>query len=298
MKWNQKSGLPFTCPWLGLLQLKISDKWRNKNCTKTEWQATHGTDIGCDANNPSPHFKVEHENKTPPTRKKRNLHRNIDIGGRGSWHVIAVTCSSSCDVLLSGAIYVPPTVSTQVCNHSCYSLARSILIAVCILSHADQLCAHKPHACQHFWHLALPWLPRLHWANLAKLEQRAAWVNIKWRLWGSSPRPCGLAPEASALDHSAKLSCYPLQLWSLVIRHMLYATRMLLHHHHYQRWGFVGSFCCVRLPAHGSQWLPQCCCWSILRLSCLLACESCSLSLSLSLSFAVSKIYIYIYIYI
>ena len=29
---------------------------------------------------------------------------------------------------------------------------------------------------------------------------------VKWQLWGSNPRPCGLAPEASALDHSAKLS--------------------------------------------------------------------------------------------
>ena len=28
----------------------------------------------------------------------------------------------------------------------------------------------------------------------------------KWQLWGSNPRPYGLAPEASALDHSAKLS--------------------------------------------------------------------------------------------
>ena len=28
----------------------------------------------------------------------------------------------------------------------------------------------------------------------------------KWQLWGSNPRPCGLAPWASALDHSAKLS--------------------------------------------------------------------------------------------
>ena len=31
-------------------------------------------------------------------------------------------------------------------------------------------------------------------------------THHKWQLWGSNPRPCGLAPEASALDHSAKLS--------------------------------------------------------------------------------------------
>ena len=31
----------------------------------------------------------------------------------------------------------------------------------------------------------------------------------KWQLWGSNPRPYGLAPEASALDHSAKLSWTP-----------------------------------------------------------------------------------------
>ena len=29
----------------------------------------------------------------------------------------------------------------------------------------------------------------------------------KSQLWGSSPRPCGLAPEANSLDHSAKPSC-------------------------------------------------------------------------------------------
>jgi hypothetical protein len=28
----------------------------------------------------------------------------------------------------------------------------------------------------------------------------------EWPLWGSSPRPCWLAPEASALDHSAQLA--------------------------------------------------------------------------------------------
>ena len=32
---------------------------------------------------------------------------------------------------------------------------------------------------------------------------------MKWQLWGSSPHPCGLAPWASALDHSAKLSWSP-----------------------------------------------------------------------------------------
>ena len=36
-----------------------------------------------------------------------------------------------------------------------------------------------------------------------------ATLMAKWQLWGSNPRPYGLAPEASALDHSAKLSWIP-----------------------------------------------------------------------------------------
>ena len=46
---------------------------------------------------------------------------------------------------------------------------------------------------------------------LALFDQNWIYIiywNEKWQLWGSNPRPCGLAPEASALDHSAKLSWY------------------------------------------------------------------------------------------
>ena len=33
-------------------------------------------------------------------------------------------------------------------------------------------------------------------------------LNKAYQLWGSNPHPYGLAPEASALDHSAELSCF------------------------------------------------------------------------------------------
>ena len=39
--------------------------------------------------------------------------------------------------------------------------------------------------------------------------QLSSIVFPKWQLWGSNPRPDGLAPEASTLDHSAELSWTP-----------------------------------------------------------------------------------------
>ena len=33
-------------------------------------------------------------------------------------------------------------------------------------------------------------------------------LNKAYQLWGSNPHPYGLAPEASAVDHSAELSCF------------------------------------------------------------------------------------------
>ena len=50
-------------------------------------------------------------------------------------------------------------------------------------------------------------VPGLDLQNLAhKTTSLCRLPRNKWQLWGSSPRPYGLAPEASALDHSAKLS--------------------------------------------------------------------------------------------
>ena len=45
-----------------------------------------------------------------------------------------------------------------------------------------------------------------HEKTLRKSKDPPPQQNKAWQLWGSNPRPCGLAPEASALDHLAKLS--------------------------------------------------------------------------------------------
>ena len=79
-------------------------------------------------------------------------------------------------------------------------------------AHAQALC------CQATWLAALPSPHSFPKPSIAQKphrrgrprggygDARACERGGAWQLWGSSPCPCGLAPGASALDHSAKLS--------------------------------------------------------------------------------------------
>ena len=67
-------------------------------------------------------------------------------------------------------------------------------------------------------HLAFPATPWNSGAFLPCSDKLQANVNCNaWRLWGSNPRPYGLAPEASALDHSAKPSWNSHPIAALII---------------------------------------------------------------------------------
>ena len=46
---------------------------------------------------------------------------------------------------------------------------------------------------------------------LWRVQIRPPLVKQSWQLWDSNPRPFGLVPKTSALDHSAKLPLLPLK---------------------------------------------------------------------------------------